>query len=243
MFSIFKKDIKADFSFLRTDMHSHLIPGVDDGSKSMEDSLTLIRQLASMGFEKIITTPHINVDYYPNTSEIIKNGLAEMIKVLQDEKVDIEIEAAAEYYIDDYFKELVTSDQPLLTFSNKHILIECLILGESIDLMNMIFELKARGFRPILAHPERYLYYANRFEIFKKIYEMGCKLQVNLLSLAGHYGREQKKLGIKLLEAGIVDYLGTDLHRESHIPKIKSIFNDRKVRKLILNKTFQNNEL
>jgi len=243
MFSLFKKKDTVDFSFLGTDLHSHLIAGIDDGAKTLDESVLLIKQLIDLGYSKIVTTPHIHSEYYPNTPAIIKNGLKELRERLSKEKLQIEIEAAAEYFIDDHFKALIKSDEDLLSFSDKHVLMECSMLGEPPDLFHVIFNLKTKGYKPILAHPERYLYYGNRFEVFEKIKNQGCMLQVNLLSLAGHYGPGQKKLGIKLLEAGLVDYLGTDLHRESHITKIESVMHNRKVKKLILEKSFCNNRL
>lgn len=221
-------------------MHSHLIPGIDDGAKTVEDSIKLIRQLTDLGYQKIITTPHIMGEYYPNTPERIKAGLSSVRKALKAAQIEIIIEVAAEYYLDDFFEDLLNAEAPLLTFSGNHLLVECSMLAESANLPEYIFQLKTRGYQPILAHPERYLYYADRLEVFQKIKDIGCSLQVNLLSLAGHYGPQQKKLGIKLLKMGIVDFLGTDLHRESHIPKIQSVFKDRTIRKLVNKTVFQN---
>ena len=243
MFSIFRRNEKVSFSFLGTDMHSHLIPGIDDGSKSVEDSLQLIQELMRLGYKKIITTPHIMGEYYPNSPESIKAGLLQVKEALQKENLEIEIQAAAEYYVDDYFRDLLATGDSLLTFSGNHLLIEFSMLGESVNPAELIFDLKTRGYQPVLAHPERYLYYADRFHVFEEAKAQGCKLQVNLLSLAGHYGAGQKKLGIKLIEAGLVDFLGTDLHRESHIQKIQSVFKDRKVRKLLSKGRFQNHIL
>ncbi len=245
MFSIFKKfnSPKADFSFLSTDMHSHLIPGIDDGAKTIDDSILLIQRLKELGYKKIITTPHIMSEYYPNTPEIILSGLETLKNALKKAGINIEIEAAAEYQVDDAFEALVQSKERLLTFSKNNILIEFSMLSEPVNALNIIFQLKTQGYQPILAHPERYLYYANRFEIFEKIKSMGCSLQVNLLSLAAYYGSEQKKLGVKLLQSGLVDYLGTDLHRESQVKSIQSVLSSKRLRKLIKASQFRNFEL
>lgn len=244
MFSFFKKksNTEIDFSFLHTDMHSHLIAGIDDGAKTIDDAVEMVKSLKKLGFKKIITTPHIFGDYYPNTPEIIRSGLNLLKTALSKAEIDIEVEAAAEYYIDDYFENLLATNVELLSFSNDKILIEFSTLSEPINIHNIIFQLNTRGYHPILAHPERYLYYENNFEQFRKIKSMGCSFQVNLLSLAGYYGAAQKKLAIKLLKAGMVDYLGTDLHRQS---QLKALYNhiDKSVWKIINKTNFKNNQL
>jgi len=235
LFSFFRKKNKAptNFSFLKTDMHSHLIANIDDGSKSIEDSITMILQLKELGFEKIITTPHITGEYYPNTPEIIRSGLEKLKTKLSEKNISIKIEAAAEYYLDDYFEQLLIEQQELLTFSDNHILVEFSMLMEPANALDLIFQLKTKGYQPILAHPERYLYF--------KIKSLGCDFQVNLLSLGGYYGKAQKQLGIKLLRAGMVDYIGTDLHRESQIKAFT--FLDKEVSQLLIKSNFKNEYL
>ncbi len=223
-------------------MHSHLIPGIDDGAKTPEDAIHLIQRLVDMGFQKIITTPHIMSEYYPNSPAIIRAGLSNLQYELSKTAIRIEIEAAAEYFVDDTFLELLAANGELLTFAGQHILIETSTFSEPSNLFDAIFQLKARGYQPILAHPERYLYYGSQFDQFERIKSLGCELQVNLLSLAGHYGPEQKKLGLKLLKAGMVDYLGTDLHRASHAKRLEMDI-DRKVMKLIKATPFKNVDL
>lgn len=222
-------------------MHSHLIPGIDDGAKTIEDAITMIQRLKDLGYRKIITTPHITGEYYPNTPEIILNGLAQVKTALAEKEIDIEIEAAAEYYLDDYFEKLLNDNSKLLTFSNNHILVEFSMLLEPANGFDLIFQLKTRGYQPILAHPERYLYFDKNFKKFEEIKSLGCEMQVNLLSLSGYYGKEQKKLGIKLLQAGMIDYLGTDLHRASQLKSINQI--DSASTKLFRTTQFKNQNL
>ena len=224
-------------------MHSHLIPGIDDGAKTLEDSLHLIRRLKSLGYQKLITTPHIMSEYFPNTPERIRAGLAKVKAALEEAQIDIELEAAAEYYLDDVFMRQLREKAPLMTFGDRYILVELSTFSESINVKEIIFQLKTQGYRPILAHPERYPYYASRIKEFYQIKEMGCQLQANLLSLNGHYGVGPKKMAISLLEADLIDYLGTDLHREKHLDKINSLFQDRRVAKLLKKKHFCNEQL
>jgi len=245
VFSFFRKKSTgpADFRFLGTDFHSHLIPGIDDGAKTVTDSIAMIKGLIDLGYTRIITTPHIIGDYYPNTPEIIRSGLEKVKEGLKVAGIEIPVEAAAEYFLDDYFAKILESDTELLSFGNKYILVEFSTFSASQNGLSLIFQLKTKGYQPILAHPERYLYFMDQFDQFEKLKTAGCLFQTNLLSLAGHYGDGQKKLGIRLLKAGMVDFLATDLHRVGHLEKIQKVFKDRTVRQLIEKTTFKNKEL
>jgi len=224
-------------------MHSHLIPGIDDGAKTLEDSISMIRHLMNLGYTKIITTPHIMGEYYPNEATTIEAGLTSLKDRLKKEHINIDIEAAAEYYIDDYFENLLNNETRLLTFANNSLLIEFSTFAAPANSNSIIFQLKAAGYQPILAHPERYIYFANDYQKFEKMKSQGCHFQVNLLSLAGHYGKQQQKLGKKLLRSGLVDYLGTDLHRVQHVKRLETIYDDREVMKLLEKTKFKNSEL
>jgi len=147
-----------DLSWLEVDMHSHLIPGIDDGSKSMEESLELIKRLSSYGLQKIITTPHVMSEYYKNTPEIISMGLEDLRKAVKAEGISIEIEAAAEYYIDEILLEKIKDGKSLLTFGEKYILVETGFINKPQMLLETMFQLEMSGYKPILAHPERYQY-------------------------------------------------------------------------------------
>ena len=152
MLSFFNKRTSQppDFSFLKTDIHSHLIPGIDDGASTIEESITLVKHLVSLGYEKIITTPHIMRDYYPNTPEIIRTGLTTLKTALQNAEINVKIETAAEYYIDDYFETLLADNTELLTFSDNILLIEFSTFSEPANAMDVIFQLRTRGYQPVL---------------------------------------------------------------------------------------------
>ena len=242
MFSFFRKKqfTHKDYAPLKVDMHSHLIPGIDDGAKDVEDSISLIRQLIALGYQKIITTPHIHSDYYPNTPETILGGLATLRQALKEAAIDIPIEAAAEYYVDEYFEELLEKEAPLLTLASKYVLIEVSMLAPPRNLPEVIFHLNLQGYQPILAHPERYVYYSNKMEKFSEFKNMGCLLQLNLLSLTGYYGKPQKKLGLALLKAGLIDFLGTDLHNERQAKILKKALSDSTMLQQLNGPVFQN---
>ncbi len=211
---------KADWSFLVADMHSHLIPGIDDGAATMTDSLSMIRELKEMGFKKIITTPHIKHDHYKNTSEIILKGLNDVRQELKVNEIDIDIHAAAEYFVDDVFMDMLESNQ-LLTIHKNEVLIEFSFMFEPVNLMNTIFRIQTKGYRPILAHPERYVYFHQKPEVYRELKDRGCMLQLNTLSLFGYYGKREQQMAEELLEERQYDYCGTDMHHAKHCDIIK----------------------
>lgn len=243
MFSFFKSS-KTNFTItnLKTDIHSHLIPGIDDGAKTMEDSLALIRSLMDLGYQKIITTPHIMTEYYPNTPKIIREGLENVRAALEQANIKVEIEAAAEYYVDDKFEDYLSSGGELLPFGDRHILIEQSMLAPAPNLEAVIFQLNTKGYRPIFAHPERYTYYMNGFEQFEQLKAYGCLFQLNLLSLTGYYGKIQQQLALKLLKMDMIDLLGTDLHHHRHAKMLQKMASDKRILKHLNGKTFLNHQ-
>jgi protein-tyrosine phosphatase len=201
-----------DFSFIGTDIHSHLIPNIDDGCTKIENSIDCIRQLKEMGFSKIVTTPHIMGGVYPNTPEIINSGLAYLKQALTEANIEIIIEAAAEYKIDELFSEYLANDN-LLTFGDNYVLVELSFVAPPVNLEEVIFSMRTKGYKPILAHPERYRYWNEKFHQFEHLKSLGCFLQLNLMSLVGQYGLPAKTMAHKLLNNNLIDFLGTDLHR------------------------------
>jgi protein-tyrosine phosphatase len=225
MFSFLKKKSKeysVNFSEIGVDIHSHLIPGVDDGSKDLDNSIELIKGLKELGFKKIITTPHIYSEFYPNTSDRLLAGLDTLRQGLKNANIDIEVACAAEYFMDEMFEELLDKNDILTVYDN-YVLVEMSFFSESIRLEEYLFKMQIKGYQPILAHPERYTYYTNNFERFQNLKDRGCKLQLNLLSLTGHYGKEVKDLAIRLLDANLYDFVGTDTHNLTHVEKLKTL--------------------
>jgi len=232
-----KNTVEQVDEFIFVDMHSHLIPGIDDGSKSLEESISLIRDFQLLGYKKIITTPHIMGDFFKNSKETIYPGLKTLQDKLREEGIDIEIEAAAEYYLDEWFIEKLEKGEPLLTFGNKYVLFETSYMNASSQLHQAIFKLRSSGYTPILAHPERYTYLYSSFEGFKEIYDMGVLFQINLNSLAGYYSKHAKLFAEKLIDHKMVDFVGTDCHGQRHIQvlqKVKTSSYYKKLRQLPL---------
>jgi protein-tyrosine phosphatase len=240
MFSFFqRKTIVSDISWLGVDIHSHLLPGIDDGSASMENSLAYIHKLQELGFEKLICTPHIFTDLYPNTPETILPVLHELRAKVKSEGLNVELAAAAEYMADNSFKV----EPGLLTLPRQHILIEMSYLAETPNIDQIIFELHVQGYKVVLAHPERYLFYHKNFERYKRLKELGCLLQLNLLSVTGYYGKSVKSAAEAILKAGLYDCAGTDLHHERHLAVLEKNVQNGKMYELIGNYEFKNKEL
>lgn len=247
MFNFFKrspKPVDADLSFLGIDMHSHLLPGIDDGLQDVEQTVEFMRSLQSLGYHKLICTPHILSDLYPNSPKTILPKLALVREALKAANVDMKVEAAAEYMIDHEFAELITKSkkEDLLTIAGNYILVEMSYLSPSPNYEKVIFDLRMLGLQPILAHPERYSYYHNQFEQYERFKELGCHLQVNLLSLSGGYGPNVKKAAERLFKSEMVDFLGTDMHHSRHLSMLKNLATKKEFYELVssanlLNKT------
>ena len=202
-----------DFSVLKTDIHSHFIPGIDDGASDMETSITLIKKMQELGFSKVITSPHVMSDFYQNSSETILNGLNDVRAELKVQNINMEIEAAAEYYIDYEFEQKIGKEK-FLTFGDNYILVELSFMEAPRSLFDIIFKLQLEGYKVVLAHPERYNYYS--IKDYEELISRGVLLQINLLSLIGYYSPQIKKKTEALIKAGAVSLVGTDCHNMNH---------------------------
>jgi tyrosine-protein phosphatase YwqE len=244
--NIFKKKkaplAPQDFSALKVDVHSHLIPGIDDGSKSLDDSINLILGLASLGYKKIITTPHIMYDYYRNDKETILSGLKRLREALKLHKIDIEIDAAAEYYLDDHFVELIEKKE-LLTFGDNMVLFELSFFEEPRMLNQVIFNLQLEGYKPVLAHPERYSYWHRSMNKYEELIDKGVLFQANLGSFSGNYGPEVMKIAEKLADNGWISFLGSDTHHMMHIQLLQTLKKNKVIHRLVNSNTLLNSKL
>jgi tyrosine-protein phosphatase YwqE len=213
---------KFDFSLLKADMHSHLLPGIDDGSPNMETSLQLIRGMTALGFTKLITTPHIMWDMYKNTNEVILKKLDELRAAVLAEGIAVEINAAAEYFLDDYVAGLLKKNEPLLAVSSKMVLVEFSLANPSMSLKEILFEMQMQGYQPIIAHPERYIYLERNKEFYEELKDIGCIFQLNLLSLTNHYGKSVQELAQYLIKKEYYELVGTDLHHFRHMEALSN---------------------
>ncbi|MDI9364188.1 MAG: histidinol phosphatase [Flavobacterium sp.] len=216
------KPVVADLSFLGVDMHSHLLPGIDDGLQTIEDTIAYMKALQAIGYRKFICTPHILNGLYNNSPETILPQLAIVQKALKEQQIAIEVAAAAEYMIDDLFENYLKDGKPLLTFGKQYILVEMSYMAEATNLYSVLYELIIKGLQPVLAHPERYNYFHTHFERYYEIKNRNVLFQVNLLSLCGYYGKQIKQTAERLIKEKMVEFIGTDLHHANHLKAIQN---------------------
>lgn len=223
MFSFFKskpllKDlIPSDF----TDIHSHILYGIDDGAKTLEDTKGLIGSMKELGFGHVITTPHTTPLVWDNTQEIILNKYNEVRSVLVQETESVNLRVASEYLMDESFLRRL-DQEPLLTVKDNFVLVEMSYINPPIQLYDILFELKTKGYEIILAHPERYNFYHSDVTLYKKLKRAGCHFQLNLLSVTGYYGEHVLKATQRLLSENMFDFVGSDIHHNRHIESFSS---------------------
>ena len=233
MWSLFKIP-EINLAGIDTDTHTHILPAVDDGPQSMEEALVIIRGLSEMGIQKIVSTSHIYKDFYPNTTNTLRSAFKQVEKQVEEQKINVEMQLSAEYFLDEHFKQLL-ENRDLLLFNENHLLFEMSTIAPYIELEQIIFSLKTEGIVPILAHVERYPYYFNKIDKLQRLRDMGCSFQVNLLSLAGNYGNPVRKQAYKMVNEGWADCMGTDIHRHHHLQLLKKAWKrDRSFRELLL---------
>lgn len=203
------------------DIHSHLLPGIDDGSKNIDDTLSLVTTLKSYGFSQFIATPHILPGVWNNTNKGIIETEQATIPHLNKNGIESPFKAAAEHLMDDTFVTLFKSE-PLLTLKDNYVLVEMSYINPPINLYDILFELQVAGYKPVLAHPERYLFYHHKFDEYNKLKRAGCLFQINLLSVTGYYGISVLKAAERLLNENMIDYAGSDVHHERHTQSFKN---------------------
>jgi tyrosine-protein phosphatase YwqE len=211
-----------DLSGLGIDLHSHLIPGIDDGAKTMEDSIMLIKGLRQLGFKKIITSPHIMSGGYNNTPEIILSGRDKVREEIKAQGIDVDFDAWAEYYLDETIMPKIEA-RNLLTMGENYVLVELSYLMKSFSTTSYFYSLITNGYKVVLAHPERYPYYhSDDLDEYKMLKDHGVFFQVNIASLTGTYGQGARNIAEKLIDNNMVDFIATDLHNTRHLGYINA---------------------
>jgi protein-tyrosine phosphatase len=245
MSNIFKRIFSSKSEVIpaiTTDLHSHLIPGIDDGSKSMEDSIQMIEAFIAQGYTKLITTPHIMSHRYPNTRAIIEEGLVELKKELKARDIVVEIEVASEYYLDESVMALVEK-RDILTFGDNYMLFEMSYVQPLHFLEEMVFEINVAGYKPVLAHPERYLYMHDDFSKYERLKELGLLFQVNIPSFGGFYSTPIEKMAKKIADAGMINFLGSDAHKIGHLRALEQVKAEKAYASIFENNTILNKTL
>lgn len=220
MFSIFSRKTKepAELCF-HTDIHCHVIPGIDDGARDADTSVRLIEAMRGFGINRIIASPHVTQGTFENDRSTIEPALDTLRDALRSSGIDIDISHSAEYRIDELFMSRLENND-LMLLPNDYILIENSFMLEPWNLDQLVFDLQVKGLKPILAHPERYAYYYTSKDRYQTLHNAGLSLQINLLSLAGAYGKEERNIALYLIKNGLVDFIGTDIHNRRHIAAI-----------------------
>ena len=242
IFSRKQKLAPIEYSILHTDLHSHLIPGIDDGSKSLENSLAMLKRFYELGYKKVITTPHVMSDFYKNTPEIILDGLEKVKKIIKDNHLNIEVEAAAEYYLDYHFEELI-KEKNILTFGDNYVLFELSFSHEPNRVKEVIFNLQNQGYKPIMAHVERYPYYFFDFEKIEDLKNRGCLIQLNINSLSGEYGPAVRKMAEQMIDKDLIDVIGSDCHHLGHLDVMESLRTNPYLHKIVNKEELLNKKL
>lgn len=228
MFSLFKNKHAIDpgnnYFPITTDIHSHILPGIDDGAPDLDTSVMLIEGLMQLGVTRSVATPHIISDMYRNDAGSINTALTLLKNELVKRKIKFEVSAAAEYMMDAYFFELLQRKVKLLTISENIILTEFSYASMPHSPEQMSFAIITEGYIPILAHPERYPYYYNNNKMYHHLKDLGFLLQVNLLSLTGYYGKDALKAANYMLKNDLVSYVGTDMHHDRHLEGLQDAF-------------------
>ena len=227
---------------LLTDIHGHILPGIDDGPTNTHQAVELILGLSKLGYKRIIATPHVFQDLYPNTPESIHNAYEEIDAIVRKEGIPIELSYSAEYFLDESFEKLM-NEKKLIPFLDNYLLVEMSTLSPSPKYREYLFSLKTKGFKPILAHPERYVYLEGNLDWYEQIKNSGCLFQVNILSFTGYYGKKVKSYAFKLLENNMIDFLGTDIHHIQHLKKLRKFFSNPKFGQMLSAHTFLNAKL
>jgi len=246
LFSSKNKEIFPEvhnFADVAVDMHSHFLFGIDDGATDINNSLELIRGMIDLGYKKLYTTPHIMADTYRNTPEIINEKLEKVREKLKQNNLNIELFAGAEYYCDHEFLKKIGKEELLSIGTNKYLLFEVSYLNAPEIFDDVIFALQSNGYRPILAHPERYPFWFSNFDKFKEIKNKGVLLQMNINSLTGHYGMPTQKIAHRMIDEEMISFLGSDCHHVGHLNLTRQTLKDPYLSKLINSNRLMNTML
>jgi len=207
----------ADYSLMAVDIHSHLIPGIDDGVKTIDESIFLLRRLEALGFKKVITSPHVMADGYKNSVETITSGRDAVREAIKANAINIEFDATGEYNIDEAMYERIEKNQ-LLPFGKNYIMVEMPFLAKPVIMGDIMYKLQTAGYNVILAHPERYSYFhENDFEAYNSLKDRNLLFQINIASLQGTYGKAAKVIAERMIDENMVNFVGTDMHGMKHL--------------------------
>ncbi len=222
-FDVFKKNIPFEYP-LKWDIHNHLAFGIDDGAPDLDTAIAMAEFFVSLGYSKVTVTPHIMGDFYKNTKQSISTPIGILKESLLIKKIPLQIEFAAEYYVDESLFGKVQQKEELLTFMGNKVLIETAFMSAPRQFEQLVFDLLAQGYTPVFAHPERYIYLQNNYSLVETLVQSGLQFQINLLSFSGYYSKESKKLAEWLVDKGYYSFLGTDAHSLKQLVALNEVY-------------------
>ncbi|MCM1137867.1 MAG: hypothetical protein NC221_07825 [Duncaniella sp.] len=231
LFTFLKKNTELAKLPFTTDVHAHVLPGVDDGAVDIEESLSLLREMSGWGIRKVFATPHV-AEGFPNDAETLDAALFSLREGIERAAIEIDLHRSSENRVDDFFISQI-QDEKIKSFPGNYLLVENSYLQEPWQLDQFLFDLKLKGFIPVMAHPERFSYYHGSTERYNQLHQAGNLFQINLLSLTGAYGKEAKQAAELLIQRGYVDFLGTDIHHYHHVEIITSYLHTRQAHTLL----------
>lgn len=231
----------SDFKILEVDAHSHFLPEIDDGARNIDVTLSMINRLLDLGFRKLIPTPHVSA-WYPNNNETILEKLKIVKEVVEQQNIPIVIEPAAEYCFDFEFMTMVNNKIPLLTFGgkNRYVLFEFCTSFLPPQFLETCFILKTNGYKPVLAHPERYFFLADKFYKYEELRDFGILFHLSINSLADDYGRDVRQTAQQLIKHNLYSFAGSDSHNVSDIDLMKTALTNKHFEKLMQSGTLLN---
>jgi Capsular polysaccharide biosynthesis protein len=221
-------------------MHSHLLPGLDDGLTEKKETLYFAHQMQILGFEKLICTPHIMNGLYNNNPSKIKSVLSDIETAMCK---SLRIEAGAEYMIDIEFERLLDAKSEILSWGKNYVLVEMSYMAMPPNFDKVIFKLLVNGYQPVLAHPERYCNFLRHIVEYESIKNKGCLLQLNLLSLSGYYGKHIKKISEELMKKKMIDFAGSDVHHHAHLTALQNMLYNKNLMQGLKDYPFLNGTL
>ena len=206
------------------DFHTHILPNVDDGSKSVEETFNLIKEAESVGFDSIISTSHYIENYYESPVDERQEWINALSGALKKESINVKLYLGNEVYFSENIIKLLNENKIAKINNSKYMLFEFAINVKPINVYDVIYEMLQNKITPILAHPERYRFVQQDPSLIYELIENGVLMQANYASIIGWYGQKAEILSKKFLESNMISFLGSDVHRPNTIyPKIPEI--------------------
>lgn len=247
--NLFKKEEEErpsalnDYSAMLVDFHNHVLPGIDDGAKTLDDSIMMLRNFEALGIKKVIASPHSMADGYINSNEKIL-ALRDVVReAINKNNINLEFDAAAEYYMDELFMEKLER-KDLLTVGKNYVLMELSYLSKPNNTGEVIYKLQTSGYNLILAHPERYpYYYEDSFAHYNNFKDRGVYFQINLGSLVGKYGAQARYTAEKMIDENMVEFVGSDLHTLGQFEMLRECLKSKHLEKIFSSDILRNKNL